>query len=55
MGFGAIPGPRGGFFAVYILAPVIGALLGAAGQQMLRQPSSGNGDIEEILVGDDEQ
>lgn len=26
----AIPGPRGGFFMVYILGPVIGALFGAA-------------------------
>lgn len=25
----AIPGPRGGFFTVYILSPVVGALLGA--------------------------
>jgi glycerol uptake facilitator protein len=30
MGWGeiAFPGPRGGWFTVYILAPVIGALLG---------------------------
>ncbi|MEI7837351.1 MAG: MIP/aquaporin family protein, partial [Planctomycetota bacterium] len=31
----AIPGPRGGFFTVYILAPVLGALAGAACYQVL--------------------
>ena len=25
----AIPGPRGGFFTVYILAPITGAIIGA--------------------------
>jgi len=31
----AIPGPRGGFFTVYILSPIAGALLGAAIYQIL--------------------
>lgn len=31
----AIPGPRGGFFTVYILAPVVGALAGAAAYEFL--------------------
>jgi len=31
----AIPGPRGGFFSVYILAPIFGALLGAGVYQYL--------------------
>lgn len=31
----AIPGPHGGFFTVYILSPVVGALLGAAVYQGL--------------------
>lgn len=35
----AIPGPRGGFFAVYILAPVVGAIVGAAIYQFLVRPA----------------
>jgi glycerol uptake facilitator protein len=31
----AIPGPRGGFFTVYILSPIVGAMLGAAAYQGL--------------------
>jgi glycerol uptake facilitator protein len=31
----AIPGPRGGFFDVYILAPIIGALLGAGVYELM--------------------
>jgi len=34
----AIPGPRGGFFTVYILAPCLGALVGSAAYQYLIQP-----------------
>lgn len=34
----AIPGPRGGFFTVYILAPVVGALAGAATYEYLLKP-----------------
>jgi len=31
----AIPGPRGGFFTVYILSPVLGAMLGAGVYELL--------------------
>ena len=34
----AIPGPRGGFFTVYILSPILGALAGAAVYQFLIRP-----------------
>jgi glycerol uptake facilitator protein len=34
----AIPGPRGGFFTVYILAPVLGASVGAACYEFLLRP-----------------
>lgn len=39
VGYGSIafPGPRGGFFTVYILSPLIGGLLGGWAYQMLRQ------------------
>ncbi len=34
----AIPGPRGGFFTVYILSPIIGGLIGAGIYQFIIQP-----------------
>ena len=34
----AIPGPQGGFFTVYIAAPILGALTGAAAYQYLIRP-----------------
>ncbi|MHB9134688.1 MAG: MIP family channel protein [Armatimonadota bacterium] len=35
----AIPGPRGGFFTVYLLAPMLGASFGAAVYQYLVRPA----------------
>jgi glycerol uptake facilitator protein len=35
----AIPGPHGGFFTVYILAPIVGALLGGALYQFMLRPA----------------
>lgn len=35
----AIPGPQGGFFTVYILAPIVGALVGATVYQRVIRPS----------------
>jgi glycerol uptake facilitator protein len=37
----AIPGPRGGFFTVYILAPIAGAISGAVLFRMLVRPQYG--------------
>jgi len=34
----AIPGPRGGFFTVYILSPILGSLAGAGVFQLLMRP-----------------
>jgi len=31
----AIPGPRGGFFTVYILSPIVGAVVGAGLYQFM--------------------
>ncbi len=43
----AIPGPRGGFFVVYILAPVLGGLAGAAGYEVLIRSGAQHGaDVE---------
>jgi glycerol uptake facilitator protein len=36
----AIPGPRGGFFTVYILAPIVGAVLGAGAYQFILRPAA---------------
>lgn len=38
----AIPGPRGGFFTVYILAPIVGAQLGAVVYQFILKPGLHN-------------
>ena len=38
----AIPGPRGGFFTVYILAPVTGAIIGAGAYKALSSLLPGN-------------
>jgi glycerol uptake facilitator protein len=35
----AIPGPRGGFFTVYILAPIVGSLIGAGAFQYIVHPT----------------
>jgi len=39
----AIPGPRGGFFTVYILSPVLGAIAGAAAYQYVLRPGLARG------------
>jgi glycerol uptake facilitator protein len=43
----AIPGPRGGFFTVYILAPVIGAVVGASVYQVLLHARSA-GEVNDV-------
>lgn len=44
IGYGAIaiPGPRGGFFTVYILSPIIGGIVGGGLYQLLIARSRGN-------------
>ncbi|NIM05884.1 MAG: MIP family channel protein [Armatimonadetes bacterium] len=42
----AIPGPRNGFFTVYILAPIIGAVAGAGVYQWLVKPQLAGGAAE---------
>lgn len=51
IGFGhiAIPGPRGGFLTVYILAPVIGGLIGGAAYHWLLRPGLAHTDSEASL------
>lgn len=45
-GTNAIPGPQGGFFTVYILAPIIGAVLGGGVYQKLIRPNLVGGEEE---------
>jgi len=40
----AIPGPRGGFFTVYILSPILGGLGGAGVFQLLARPARTTGE-----------
>jgi glycerol uptake facilitator protein len=35
----AIPGPRGGFFVVYVIAPLLGALAGAGLFRLVLRPA----------------
>jgi glycerol uptake facilitator protein len=47
----AVPGPHGGFFSVYVLSPLLGALLGGAAYQYLMAPTTlvANGATENQL------
>ena len=49
----AIPGPRGGFFTVYILSPILGSLLGAAIYQFILRPSLSSITSNEKVVVDE--
>jgi glycerol uptake facilitator protein len=49
----AIPGPRSGFFTVYILSPVVGAVFGSGVYQMLVRrylPQAAGVDVETVEV-----
>jgi glycerol uptake facilitator protein len=49
----AIPGPRGGFFTVYILSPVLGAVFGAGVYQWLVRrhlPHPALAELEPVLT-----
>jgi glycerol uptake facilitator protein len=49
----AIPGPRGGFFLVYILAPILGAIVGAAAYEFIVRPGLAKEDTtSDKLSGD---
>jgi glycerol uptake facilitator protein len=39
----AIPGPRGGFFTVYILAPLVGGCAGGGAYRLLLAPGHAGG------------
>lgn len=47
----AIPGPQGGFFSVYILAPILGALVGGGVYQFMVKPGTALGEAPERREG----